>query len=100
MGTHMDGNPSMKIFGIILLVLGLLLTLTIVFFWIGIPLMMVGAVLVVAGGKAATITNIVQVSAHPGSSNSVSSGQQGQQHPSFADEPTRQAIDVTPRRDV
>ena len=88
----------MKIFGILLLVLGFLLTISIVFFWIGIPLMMVGVVMVVAGGKAATITNIVQVSGNPGASNSVFSGHPGAPPLHVPVEPVRPAIDVTPHR--
>lgn len=63
----------MRIFGAILLVVGLLLSITIIFWFIGIPLMIVGGILMAVGGKPHAITNIVQVSGHPGTANSVGS---------------------------
>ncbi len=49
----------MKIFGILLLCLGLVLTITIIFSWIGIPLMFVGAIVIWAGRSPTVITNVI-----------------------------------------
>jgi hypothetical protein len=60
----------MAIIGGILIFLGLLFSLTIIGAFIGIPMMIVGAVMVAVGKfgwrRAPTITNVVQVSHLPG----------------------------------
>ena len=45
----------MKIIGILLLLLGLALTVTLIFSFIGIPMMFIGAILIWAGRSPATI---------------------------------------------
>ncbi len=50
----------MRIFGVILLLLGLVLTLTVIGGFIGFPLMIVGAILAAFGGKKVVIQNITQ----------------------------------------
>ena len=56
----------MRILGGVLIVFGLLLSLSIVGAIVGVPLILVGIVLMVAGGRRRTvITNVVQVSTAP-----------------------------------
>ena len=90
----------MKIAGIFFIVIGLMLTLTIIGAWVGIPLMIVGAILAIAGRRPATITNIVQVSGHPGATNGV----QMTPNNTYANLPPvtaqPQAIDVQPQRNL
>jgi hypothetical protein len=55
----------MRIFGGILIVVGFLFCLSIVGMTIGIPLMLIGLVMVIVGGRKTIITNVVQVSNLP-----------------------------------
>jgi hypothetical protein len=53
----------MRVFGIVLIVLGFLISLSIVGAIIGVPMMIIGLICVLAGGRhKTTITNVVQVS--------------------------------------
>jgi uncharacterized protein (UPF0335 family) len=55
----------MRVLGAILIVLGLLLSLTIFGAFFGIPMILIGIGLMVAGGRKTVITNVVQVSNAP-----------------------------------
>ena len=60
-------GEEMRIFGIVLMVLGLLICLTIIGIPFGIFLMFIGALCAIFGGRHRTvITNVVQVSSTPG----------------------------------
>jgi hypothetical protein len=88
------------VIGVVLILLGLLFCLTIVGAFVGIPLIIVGAILCAIGSKRRTvITNVVQVSTVPGAgpANSLifdSSSPNLNREPSFAS-PIK---DVSPRR--
>lgn len=87
----------MRIFGIILVVIGLLVCLTIIGIPAGVFLIFVGLVLIALGSRQrTTITNVVQVSTTPGQQSfSMESDERGGR----AVSPPRQSpmIDVTPR---
>jgi len=57
----------MRVAGAILIVFGFLLSLTIIGAFIGIPFMLIGAVLLVFGGRKTVITNVVTVQNAPAS---------------------------------
>lgn len=67
----------MRVVGIIFIVLGLMLSLTIIGAWLGIPLMIVGAIMTMSRSKPTVITNIVQVAAQPDSGNAVQMTREG-----------------------
>ena len=57
----------MRVTGVILIVFGLLLCLTIVGAFFGVPMFIIGIVLVAMGGRKTVITNVVTVQTAPGS---------------------------------
>jgi len=64
---HLDWGYDVRIFGVILIVIGLLACLTIIGIPFGLFLMFIGVLLAVFGGRQrTTITNVVQVSTTPG----------------------------------